>query len=379
MRKRICPVCDREMQSSNYCKTCHRFVRKPYIKDIDYYLNESHPRVEEDCSYHDVQADQTRPIMQAGQTRPIGQAGQTRPIGQAGQTQVPAQTPAQPQAGWQRQPSSGRAAPAYQASQLRPTRTIAPIAQTVKKKESNKWILFLAAFFVVIFFGATQFFRFVTNQISNIGFDSNYDVDLGTYEQDMELTEWDEEHWKELADDEVRAAGERCTGNAHFSVTLAELESEVVHIIENHGYQVLGRDSYSYNTQYDVSAGSEYTSYCTWTYYEIVPEQPKPEEYIYQDVYFDHDTVTDELHSIEITMAGMEPVIAISGEVLDLMVTKGLISSAADYGQILTAISQQSFNEEEYYTTADGSVEIWSYGYDDSYCIYIRPSVEYDW
>jgi len=110
-----------------------------------------------------------------------------------------------------------------------------------------------------------------------------------------------------------------------------------------------------------------------------VPEQPKPEEYIYQDVYFDHDTVTDELHSIEITMAGMEPVIAISGEVLDLMVTKGLISSAADYGQILTAISQQSFNEEEYYTTADGSVEIWSYGYDDSYCIYIRPSVEYDW
>lgn len=94
MIKKLCPVCDQVMQSSNYCRTCHRFVRNPYIRDINYYLNESHPRNDADCSYHNgptvqqqmMPAGQSRPIGQAGQSRPVGQAGQSRPIGQAGES-----------------------------------------------------------------------------------------------------------------------------------------------------------------------------------------------------------------------------------------------------------------------------------------------------
>lgn len=379
MRKRICPVCDQEMQSSNYCRTCHRFVRNPYIRDINYYLNEAHPRDDADCSYHNFPPNaregdlpytrtvKQQQMMPAGQ---MGQAGQFRPAGQVGQAQIPVQ----PQAGWQQQTPSGRAAaPSYQASQMvRPVRA-AYAAQTTKKKESSKWILFLAAFFVVVFIGASQFFRFVVKQINDIGPGSGFDVDLGAYEEEWDSIEWDEEGWQELEDEEVRAAGERCTGNAHFSATLDELESEVVQIIENHGYLVQDRYSYSHNTQYDDGDGDKYTSYSTWTSYEIKQEQADTEEYIDQDVYFDHDTATDELHSIEITLADMGHVITISREILDLMVTKEMISSAADYEQILAGINQQSFYNEEYYTTADERVEIWCYEYDECYCIYICP------
>lgn len=388
MKKRICPVCDQEMQSSNYCRTCHRFVRKPYIRDINYYLNEAHPRDEADCSYHNGrtvqqqmmpagQMGQGRTSGQAGQSRPIGQAGQSRPTGQVGQAQIPVH----PQAGWQQQTSSGRAAaPSYQASQMvQPARTTAYATQTAKKKESNKWILFLAAFFVVVFLGASQFFRFAVKQINDIGSGSVFDVDLGTYEEDWDLMEWDREGWQELEEDEVRAAGERCTGNAHFSVTLDELELEVVQIIENHGYLVQHRDSFSYNTQYDGGNGNEYTSYCARTSYEIEQEQSGTDGYLYQDVYFEHDTATDELHSIEITLVDMEQVITISGEVLDLMVTKEMISSAEEYEQILTEINPQSFYDEKHYITADGRVVIWCYEYDDFYCIEIYPSDQYDW
>lgn len=230
----------------------------------------------------------------------------------------------------------------------------------------------------MVFLGASQFFRFVAKQINEIGSGIGFDVDLGTYEEDWDSTERDEEGWRELEDDEVRAAGERCTDNAHFSVTLDELELEIVQIIENHGYLVQDHYSYSYNSQYDGGYGDKNTSYCTLTSYEIEQEQSDTEEYIDQDVYFDHDTATDELHSIQITLFDMGHVITISREMLDLMVTKEMISSAADYEQILAGINQQSFYDEEYYTTADGRVEIWCNEYDDCYCIYICPSDEYD-
>lgn len=52
MIRRICPVCDRVMSLPHYCLTCRQFVRKPWIRDVNYYLNESHPREDHGCSYH---------------------------------------------------------------------------------------------------------------------------------------------------------------------------------------------------------------------------------------------------------------------------------------------------------------------------------------
>lgn len=43
MKKKICPVCERELTAAGYCRLCRRLVLKPLVRDIDYYLNETSP------------------------------------------------------------------------------------------------------------------------------------------------------------------------------------------------------------------------------------------------------------------------------------------------------------------------------------------------
>ena len=56
MKKRICPICDKTMQSAHYCSNCRSFVRNPWIRDVEYYLNERHPSAWHDCTYHEESA-----------------------------------------------------------------------------------------------------------------------------------------------------------------------------------------------------------------------------------------------------------------------------------------------------------------------------------
>ena len=53
MKQKYCPYCDQKMTSGLYCSGCKRIVWHPYVQDVDYYLNERHPRHESDCLYHD--------------------------------------------------------------------------------------------------------------------------------------------------------------------------------------------------------------------------------------------------------------------------------------------------------------------------------------
>ena len=74
MKYRICPVCDQKMKSAHYCSNCRAWVKHPWVREVDYYLNERHPSWEANCSYHspggsrsDV-PDQNRPSA-PGQSR----------------------------------------------------------------------------------------------------------------------------------------------------------------------------------------------------------------------------------------------------------------------------------------------------------------------
>lgn len=53
MVRRICPICDQMMESSHYCRNCRAFVKNPYFRDTDYYLNERHPADAHECTYHE--------------------------------------------------------------------------------------------------------------------------------------------------------------------------------------------------------------------------------------------------------------------------------------------------------------------------------------
>lgn len=54
MIRKICPICEQAMTLPHYCKYCRQFVKTPYVRDITYYLNESHPQGERNCDYHGV-------------------------------------------------------------------------------------------------------------------------------------------------------------------------------------------------------------------------------------------------------------------------------------------------------------------------------------
>lgn len=53
MKQRICPICDHKMSSAHYCKSCRRWIKEPYVREVNYYLNENHPEHERNCEYHD--------------------------------------------------------------------------------------------------------------------------------------------------------------------------------------------------------------------------------------------------------------------------------------------------------------------------------------
>lgn len=52
MKKRLCPVCDSEMKWGHFCFGCRQWIREPKIVEVNYYLNERHPKGETDCLYH---------------------------------------------------------------------------------------------------------------------------------------------------------------------------------------------------------------------------------------------------------------------------------------------------------------------------------------
>lgn len=57
MIRKVCPICEQVMTIPHYCKFCRQFVKTPYVRDITYYLNESHPADEKECTYHGVVRD----------------------------------------------------------------------------------------------------------------------------------------------------------------------------------------------------------------------------------------------------------------------------------------------------------------------------------
>lgn len=114
MKYRICPVCDQKMKSAHYCSNCRAWVKHPWVREVDYYLNERHPSWEENCSYHGPGGSQSSAPSQGrpgapvqsrssvpGQGRPGAPAqsrssvsGQGRPGAPGGnQSSVPVQSP----------------------------------------------------------------------------------------------------------------------------------------------------------------------------------------------------------------------------------------------------------------------------------------------
>ncbi len=83
MIRKICPVCEQTMGRFNYCKNCRQFVKTPYVRDVTYYLNESHSKEETSCDYHGIPRARTRAETGNG-AAPLPRDQTVSPMGAAG-------------------------------------------------------------------------------------------------------------------------------------------------------------------------------------------------------------------------------------------------------------------------------------------------------
>lgn len=253
MLRKVCPVCEQEMSSGHYCKVCKKFVRSPYVRDITYYLNESHPSGETDCDYH----------------------------GRVSQSQVEIHGQKQQRA----YEFHGKNGKSFGSRNVKIAGIVIGIA-----------VLFMVIPMIVL--GLYAVGR--THEIMQ--------PDYG--EEDYQ--------YRTLEDDEVKAAGERCSGEGHFTITGDEMDGEIRRFVETIGYDDIREDTYSDNSVYE-SDTYQYTQYRTEKYYYLtVPEGGGSDM-----VALDWDTATGELHRVDISFEDSDRAVAVMECVLGELVEAG--------------------------------------------------------
>ncbi len=355
MIKRICPICDQEMKSAHYCGVCKRFVRDPWVREVDYYLNESHPAGEQDCSYHNAgETDRARQHgwKPSGNTRSGQASGGTRTGEAAG--------------GRGRKDATVWTADGMPVS--RRGEAAGRMEQTLKRQRSGTRTI--AA--VILIFCAISMAGGVVSQLSkpSLSFDvpePEYDVDLGDYTGD----DWDsyEEDYTTLTDEEAIALGEACTDSGHFSCSGEELVEPITEILNNCGFEVDTVDTpSSINEQYED--GSSW--YETW----VTLELPYSDNSVYQSVEINYDTVTKELHSICIYMENPEETADVAGMIMLYLEEQGLVKTSGNCAFVVMQEMAAAMAEDEEYCLEDGEVTVNSYLWADAWQVNICPADE---
>jgi len=369
------------MKAAHYCSVCKRFVRNPWVREVDYYLNESHPAGERDCSYHNAgeldrvhqhgwrQSDGTRTAQTSagrGQKNPtvwtaVGTSGRTEQrSGGAGQRSG---GPAQ-RAGGSRQ----QTAPQYGTGTSASRRAEAggQLEQSLKRQRSGTRTV--AA--LILIFCAISMVGGIVSQLSKPSFsfkeEPEYDVDLGDYEG--EDWDWYEENDPSLTDEEAIALGEACTDSGHFSFSGEDLVVPVRDILINCGYQVDGSDPSSINELY--ADGSSW--YETW----VTLDLPYSDNSVYQYVEINYDTVTKELHSIHVSMEDPEEASDVIGMIMLYLEDQKLVQTTGNCAFVLMDEMAASLIENEEFTLRDGDVTVSGYQWADAWEISIYPSDE---
>lgn len=366
MVQRICPMCEQTMNSAHYCSHCRSWVRHPYVRDVNYYLNERHPGSETDCSYHGTKTDTgggnpmsgrqsqphtplqphtpPQPPHTLPHPQPTSRPGISRTQSPLGQNWVP-----QPQG---RKNSSENMSSAAN----RPT---------ARKRGFGLWGLLV----VIILFGGQALPAFLnwtgSSVIGRIAGDreQEYDVDMGEYIGD-------EDGYIELEDDVVIAGEMECTGLGHFPVTGDEMRQQVLRILSEQGYEIDTEDEYSYNER-NQEGDSTYES---WISVGVISAEDDAEIYQYVDV--DYDTATGLLHGVTISLSDKAKETAVTGEVLKAMEQYGAIAAESGYPERVAEDLPGRIDAFEDYLLQDGTLLVEGLTYEDNYTVYISHTIE---
>lgn len=286
MLKKMCPVCDLPLKPGNYCTVCRKVVRRPVTWEVDYYLNENHPGNEADCGYHNPQFEADR----HGDKGTTGRPGvPARSVNRSG----PAGNPVRP-AGQ----TSGNPVRPISQTLGNPMR---PAGQPVKASGEAKkpWNAFAGAGVAIV---CVLLSAGIT--IAKEGFKS-----ITSYYEDSQSMEIEEEYdsledygYNELDEAEVIAAGKPCDGFFHFPGDSSRMIESMGGYLKNSdfGYTVSGEDLYTYN--YEALDDRGKFSYFEKIYSFTMEDDNtrgldfSDDDYLYQYVDINYDTVTGQVH-----------------------------------------------------------------------------------
>lgn len=345
MIRKMCPVCDLPISMSCYCKRCRRFVRHPYEQNVDYYLNERHPSDESSCEYHMPHIKELSETLRS-------ESGYGSVVQPQHESNVQSES----------EPVSVLTIPPVPAS----TQSMQPIWSRLSRRKDQKGLTAILLL-VLVFAGVIMFTGFLASRKSTLESFSSEAV--------IEVLEEADEGYRELDEEAVLAAGERCSGELHFTTKadpLLELfESELL----NAGYIVLTEDQYSYNYESKGFDGRIDSFYHTYGVYEIEANAEIEDEYDVQMLELDYDTATNEIHQYMSYLKDREKSI----EFLKIFLTYvendyGIPEFGNDFTQLETKIKAYLDNGEIYYETK-GMFAITCYEAEEA--VYV--TVSHDW
>lgn len=297
MQKKICPICERPLTGSGYCRLCRKLVFKPLIREVDYYLNETRPGQQTALNERNGGRSQTALEVSEKDFREKT-ADFYQDLKQKSGS------------GAQKQKTSKTS---KKASGKKETVWNEPLQKKSSKKEDKKKSKskFLPFWAVLVICGAAiQLIPLAADFMADRGarlFQEEPQNYVWDWEADIQAEDvWDDGEifieedtgsfeWEELDEEEIKTAGIRCSGEEHFAVHFTDVEN----LVKEEAY-ALGLETHmsldSYNNRYN-EGGEIREFYNTYRTYDLWNEQ---EEGLELSVTVSSDTATGEVHFIAV-------------------------------------------------------------------------------
>lgn len=375
MQKKICPVCERPLTGSGYCRLCRKLVFKPLIREVDYYLNETRPG--QQTMLNERNGDPVRTTLEVSEKDFREKTADFyRDMKQKSGK------------GAQKQKTSK---PPKKASGKKETVWNEPLQDKSAKKADGKGRKMkpgTVAAFLIILGVAVQFISWSVDFMADRGGGARlvqeeepqndvWDWEAEIQEEDV----WDDGEitieedtgsleWEELDDEEVKAAGVRCNGESHFELRFIDVEN----LVKEEAY-ALGLETHmsldSYNNRYD-EGGEIREFYDTYRTYAMWDENKELE----LAVTVSSDTATGEVHFIAVNShneASNQAAVQMMTALADLAAGQEGTLSENELSDALDSLEYVEKPEYNYYIFADVYI-----GEDSAYSLQIGPLYNWD-
>ncbi len=383
MVRKICPVCDQVMKYPHYCPNCGSWVKHPHIQEVNYYLNERHPQREAACSYHGntAAASQSPPGIQrppaASQSPPGIQRPPAASQSPPGNQRPPAANGSKGTAGWVMQGGSGQ--PDWGMAALHPGKGHSPSTDgAIHKNKSSSFAVIAVAAGIAVFlllFVAAQLCIKHSVGVSipyedSLPFEEDWwDGDLEEYTMDYDY-DGEDSAARELSDEDVVKAGEKCSENGHFGISGAEIEEFTRQALKEYGCDPgegqISRTSCNREYQ-DYDGEYTYTDYST--YVTIwVREAAGSEDYGDYGEYVEicYDTATGQLHGIELGLEDREMLAGLSYKMMEQLGRYGGFTEG-NWSDSVRRDMPRVLDTSNGYSLQAGNLFILGYGYEGMY------------